>query len=399
LAHLSKVPSYPYDLFTDDVLTEPYPHYRALRDLGPVVWLEAHEMYAIPRHAEARAALIDAATFCSGRGVAMNDMMNGIGAGHSVLMTDGEPHDKGRRILARNITPRKLTAVDAQAQALAGQVVGQLVERGSFDAVADLARALPLQVVPDLVGWPDEGREHLLEWASATFNLLGPMNERTQQALPAAQAMFAFADEMAAKANLVSGSVGASVIQAAQDGELEPERVATLLVGYLAPSLDTTISAIGSAVWLLATHPEQWAALRADPSLVSNAFNETLRLESPIRSFSRVTTASVEVGSVSIPADARVVILFAAANRDERCFDRPDEFDVTRSNAGEHLGFGLGTHSCPGQGLARIEAHALLEALADQAESLTLAGEPTRALNNLINAWGTLPVTVQPASG
>jgi cytochrome P450 len=132
---------------------------------------------------------------------------------------------------------------------------------------------------------------------------------------------------------------------------------------------------------------------------VSNAFNETLRLESPIRSFSRVTTASVEVGSVSIPADARVVILFAAANRDERCFDRPDEFDVTRSNAGEHLGFGLGTHSCPGQGLARIEAHALLEALADQAESLTLAGEPTRALNNLINAWGTLPVTVQPASG
>jgi cytochrome P450 len=225
------------------------------------------------------------------------------------------------------------------------------------------------------------------------------MNERTQQSMPAARAMFAFADEMAARENLVPGSVGDSVIQAARDGEVEPERVATLLVGYLAPSLDTTISAIGSAVWLLATHPEQWAMVRADPSLVPNAFNETLRMESPIRAFSRVTTAPVEVGSVSIPADARVVILFAAANRDERCFDRPDEFDVTRPNASEHLGFGLGTHSCPGQGLARIEAHALLTALAAEAESLTLEGAPERALNNLINAWGTLPVTVQAASG
>jgi cytochrome P450 len=324
--------------------------------------------------------------------------MNGIGAGRSVLMTDGARHENGRRILARSITPRKLTALDEQVQMLAGELLGQLVERGSFDAVADLARALPLKVVPDLVGWPEDGRDHLLEWASATFNLLGPMNERTRQAMPAAQAMFAFADEMAAKDNLAPGGVGASVIQAARDGELEPERVAPLLVGYLAPSLDTTISAIGSAVWLLATHPEQWAALRADPSLVPNAFNETLRLESPIRSFSRVTTAPVVVGSVSIPADARVVILYAAANRDERHFDRADQFDVTRPNAGEHLGFGLGTHSCPGQGLARMEAHALLEALADQVGSITLAREPKRVLNNLINAWDTLPVTVRRSS-
>jgi len=264
--------------------------------------------------------------------------------------------------------------------------------------VADLARALPLKVVPDLVGWPEEGREHLLEWASATFNLLGPMNERTKQAMPAARAMFAFADEMAAKENLVPGSVGSSVIEAAATGEVEPERVASLLVGYLAPSLDTTISAIGSAVWLLATHPEQWAVLRADPSLVPNAFHETLRLESPIRSFSRVTTASVDIGSVSIPAGARVVILYAAANRDERCFDRPDNFIVSRPNASEHLGFGLGTHSCPGQGLARIETHALLNALVDRVESITLVGEPKRALNNLINAWGTLPVRVKRAS-
>ena len=147
-------------------------------------------------------------------------------------------------------------------------------------------------------------------------------------------------------------------------------------------------------MWLLATHPDQWEVLRADPSLVPNAFNETLRLESPIRAFSRVTTTETRVGDIDIPAGARVVIFYAAANRDERRFARPDEFDIRRSNAGEHLGFGLGAHSCAGQGLARMEAHAVLRAVVDQVESLELSGAPTPALNNIINAWATLPVTV-----
>jgi cytochrome P450 len=387
-------PEYPHDLFTDEVLADPHEHFRALRDLGPVVWLEAHEMHAIPRYAEARAALADVETFCSGRGVALSETMNGISAGRSVLMTDGELHERLRRVLARNITPRALSALNERVDALAADLVRRLVEQGSFDAVVDLARALPLTVVPDLVGWPDEGRDHLLQWAGATFDLLGPMNERAQQAVPLVQAMFRFADEIAAQGNMRCGSVGAGVIDAARSGEVEPDRVSPLLVGYLAPSLDTTISAIGSAMWLLATHPDQWDVLRADPSLVPNAFNETLRLESPIRAFSRVTTSDTRVGDTDIPADARVVIFFAAANRDERQFDRADEFDVQRPNAGEHLGFGLGAHSCPGQGLARMEAHAVVRAVVDQVERLELSGAPTPSLNNIINAWATLPVTV-----
>jgi cytochrome P450 len=393
------VPAYPHDLFTDEVLADPYEHFRALRDLGPVVWLEAHEVYAIARYDEARAALVDAATFCSGQGVALNEVMNGIGAGRSTLMTDGELHEHLRRVLARNITPRALSSLNDRTDALAADLVRQLVERASFDAVADLARALPLTVVPDLIGWPTDARDHLLEWAGATFDILGPLNERAQRAVPVAQAMFRFADETAARGNLRPGSVGAGVLDAARCGELEPERVAPLLVGYLAPSLDTTISAIGNAMWLLATHPAQWEALRADPSLVPNAFNETLRLESPIRAFSRVATTEVPVGDVDIPAGARVLILYAAANRDERRFARPDEFDIRRTNAGEHLGFGLGVHSCAGQGLARMEAHAVLRAVVDQVESLELSGAPTRSLNNIINAWATLPLTVHPTSG
>ena len=394
---MTAAPSYPHDLFTDQVLSDPYEHYRALRDLGSVVWLDAHQMYAVARYAEARAVLGDPGTYCSGRGVALNDTANALAAGRNVLMTDGKLHEHLRRVLARNLTPRALRAAEDGIGQAASKLVATLVTRGSFDAVTDLATALPLTVVPDLVGWPAEAREHLLEWAAATFDLLGPLNDRAQRAAPLSRAMMAFAAETAATGNLLPGSVGAGVIEAARRGELEPDRVAPLIVGYLAPSLDTTISAIGSAVWLLARYPAQWAVLRADPALVPNVFNETLRLESPLRAFSRVTTVTARAGDVDIPAGARVVVLYASANRDERHFPHPDKFDITRPNAGEHLGFGWGVHGCAGQGLARMEAHALLTALAEQIDRIDLTAPATAVLNNLINARASVPVTVTPA--
>jgi len=152
------IPSYPHDIFTDEVLLDPHEHYRALRELGPVVWLEAHQMFVLPRYADVRAALADAETFCSGQGVGLNDVVNGIGAGGSTLMTDGEQHEHQRGIIGQGLTPRALRSMRATVEKLANDRVAQLVERGSFDAVADLARALPLSVVPDLVGWPAGGR-------------------------------------------------------------------------------------------------------------------------------------------------------------------------------------------------------------------------------------------------
>jgi cytochrome P450 len=389
------IPSYSGDIFTDEVLLDPHQHYRALRELGPVVWLKAHQMYAVSRYADARAALADAGTFCSGQGVGLNDVINSFGAGATTLMTDGHLHRHLREVIGQGLTPRAVRPLRATVEHLATDCVARLVERGSFDAVADLARALPLTVVPDLIGWPADGREHLLEWAGATFDLLGPLNQRAEQAGPKVQAMQEFAAHTAAEGNLIPGSVGAAVIAAARRGELEPARVPALIVDYLVPSLDTTISAIGSAVWLLATHPEQWATLKADRSLIPNAFNETVRLESPIRAFSRVATADTSIGGYDIDAGARVMILYASANRDERFFDRPDEFDITRPNAAGHLGFGYGTHGCAGQGLARLEAQAVLQALVTQVETIE-PGQPVRGMNNLICAWASLPMTVQP---
>ena len=394
---MTSAPTYPYDLWTDEVLVDPYSHYRALRDLGPVVWLEAHGVYALPRFDEARAALASASTYCSGQGVAFNDAANQA-AGRSLIMTDGELHSHLRKVLARNLTPRAIRHMQDTVDSQADSVVRAVVAKGSFDAVADLAHALPTSVVPDLVGWPYDGRDHLVEWAGATFDFLGPMNDRAAAAVPSVVAMQQFAAQIAAEGNLLPGSVGAGVIEAAQRGELDPERVPPLIVGYLAPSLDTTISAIGSAVWLLANHPAHWEALRADPSRIPNAFDEVLRFETPIRAFTRVATEDVTIGEVNVPEGSRLAVLYGSANRDERRFEEPDRFDITRKNACDQIGFGHGVHGCAGQGLARMEVHALLAAMIRRIETIELNGAPKKGLNNLINFFAELPVRVTPAA-
>jgi cytochrome P450 len=284
-----------------------------------------------------------------------------------------------------------------QVTAAADALVAQLVGRGSFDAVADLARALPLSIVPDFIGWPQEGREHLLRWAGANFDSFGPINERVERALPQCGEMAAFGAEIVRTGNVLPGSLGAGVLAARDRGEVTTEQTMMLMLDYLAPSLDTTISAVGSAIWLFGEHPDQWDRIREDPKLIPNAVNEVVRYESPISSFGRLVVRDTEVDGVPIPAGSRVVVSYASANRDERKWQAPDVFDVTRKDAVHQLGFGYGEHGCAGQALARMETESILTALARTVTRFDL-GTPERALNNLIRALGALPVTVATAS-
>jgi cytochrome P450 len=190
--------------------------------------------------------------------------------------------------------------------------------------------------------------------------------------------------------------MAARILEAAARGEIDRSRCPMMIIDYLAPSLDTTISGIGNAIWLLATHPDQWELLRERPQRVKQAFNEALRVETPISCFTRVAKAGATVGGVDIPAGARVLVIFASANRDERRWDRADQFDLTRDSAA-HVAFGYGQHACAGMGLARLEGAAVLTALVERVQRIELAGEPQRKLNNLIRSFRSLPVAVQPA--
>ncbi|GAA4790060.1 cytochrome P450 [Actinomycetospora chlora] len=385
-------PQYDADVYTDAALLEPYEHYRALRELGPAVYLTAHDAWAVARYDDAKAVLAAPEVFRSASGIALNEPANAAILG-CTLASDGEHHAHLRRIVAHRLTPRALRPVRHTVTEAAEELVAGLVARGSFDAVGDLARALPLSVVPDFIGWPEEGREHLLRWAGANFDSFGPLNERARAALPQCGEMAAYGAALVRDGNVLPGSLGAGVLEARDRGEVTEEQAMMLMLDYLAPSLDTTISAVGSAIWLLGTHPEQWDRLRAEPGLIPNAVQEIVRLESPIRGFGRLAARDTEIGGVAVPAGSRVLVLYASANRDERHFADPDVFDVARPEAPEQLGFGYGEHGCAGQGLAKMEVAALLEALARTVTRFEL-GRPERGLNNLIRAFSSVPVRV-----
>lgn len=395
MVNAAHAPVYRRDIYARSAIRDPYPHYTQLRQLGPVVWLSRQRVYALPRYAECKAALRDDARFISGDGVALNPLTNQLSRG-TTLNSDGPDHDRRRKLLAHRLTPKALRSMSDAIDRQAVAVVESALARRHVDGVRDVATALPLAVVPDLVGWPEDGRENLIDWAGATFDSLGPLNQQWLRTTPAAVAMLRFSRRVVRDRSVLPGSMGEEVLRAADAGDLPGSEASALMIDYLAPSLDTTISAISSALYLFATHPEQWQALRDDPKLVANAVNEVVRIESPLRAFSRKVATHTEIGGLLLPQGSRVLVIYASANRDEREWESPDTFDITR-DVNRHLGFGQGTHGCAGQGLARLESQAILRELAARVDRINLTGPATWAINNIIHRYDRLPLELVPA--
>ncbi|MBR0873319.1 cytochrome P450/oxidoreductase [Bradyrhizobium tropiciagri] len=380
--------SYDVDFYSDEFILDPWPHYAAMRKLGPLIWLPRHGNYALPRYQGVAACLRDPETFSSGQGVAADKTACDLMRGNSIA-SDGERHKAIRTAMAAPLLPGALKDVEPLVEALAEDLIERLVERGSFDVMADLASHLPLTVVRDMVGLPDFGKENMLRWGSAAFDLLGIQNQRGQAALRTFLEQRDFIGKYAKREDLKQGSWTHRIHTLVDEGALAPELAPFCIRDYINPSLDTTISATGQLIWQLAKNPSEWEALRNDPTLIGNAVNEAVRLGSPIRSFTRHATRHVQYGDHAIEQGSRVMALYASANRDERMFENPDAFRVTRHAKG-HLGFGSGIHMCVGMHLAQLEMTALLKAMLPRVERIDV-GEPRVALNNTIYAFAALP--------
>jgi cytochrome P450 len=383
------------NIYTEAAVVDPYPHYQRLRRLGPVVWLRRHGAYALPCYAECKATLRDDTTFVSGKGVALNPLSNRLSRG-TTLNSDGADHDRRRKLVAHRLLPRALHDLAAAVDQQAAAIVDTAVRRRTVDAVDDLASALPLAVVPDLVGWPRDERGLLIDWAGATFDVLGPFNWRAVKSFPRSLQMLRFARNVVRSRTVLDGSMVDELLAAVDAGTVSREQCTALLIDYIAPSLDTTIGAISNAVYLLGAHPEQWELLKNDPSLIPNALNEILRYESPLRAFARLARRDTHIAGVPIPAGSRVLVMYASANRDEREWNNPEAFDIRR-DAGRHLGFGNGAHACAGQALACLETAAMLRALIERVDRIHLGDKPTWAVNNIIRRHQSLPVTLDGA--
>lgn len=375
------------DLFDDSVLIDPYATYKRLRDQAPVVHLAGRDLWAVTRYDGVRDALGDPATFSSTR-VGFNPMINEVLKG-TTLATDPPDHAALRAVLTENLSPRALRKEREAIDEKADTMVRELVERGSFDGVADLAQPLPLSIVADMIGVGPEIKAQLIDWGEAAMNLLGPMNERSEAYLPRAQELYGWSHNSTA-ADLRPGSMGHAIFSAAERGEIPFESCGMIIHQYIAAGMDTTIASIGNALRLFGENPDQFELLRSNHSLVGAALNEVLRYHSPLPVAGRGVTRDIEIEGVAIPAGAQAAVMIASGNRDPRHYDDPDSFLIER-NPIDHLGFGYGIHGCAGQGLARLEVQAALTALARHMKSFRI-GESRPRLTNMTRGWESIEV-------
>jgi cytochrome P450 len=384
-----------FDPFDATTRIDPYPAYARLRAAGPVVHLAQYDIWAVPRYAEIKAIFADHVNFSNagGAGIANYFKQTPWRPPSIILEADPPLHTRTRAVLARIMSPGAMRRLADEFKAKALTLVDDLVERGSFDAIRDLAEVFPIRVFPDALGIDQEGRENFLTYGAMVFAGLGPENDYFRALMQQASTVLPWVAAKCRREALAPGSFGAQVYDAADAGEITEEEAPLLVRSFLSAGLDTTISAIGMALYNLARHPRQWAILAADPSLARVAFDETLRYDSSAPYVFRTTPHETEIAGVRIGRHEKVLLLLASGNRDETRWERPDELDITRRVAG-HIGFGTGIHGCVGQMVSRLEAEAVLAALVARVASIEITGEAVYRDSSGLRALSSLPVRV-----
>jgi 4-methoxybenzoate monooxygenase (O-demethylating) len=393
---VSSVPSLALDPFSEGLLTDPLPFYRALCDEPAVVWLAQHRCYAVGRHHEVRRVLHDVRSFISSAGVGLTNLRAepGIRSPSLILEADPPAHARPRAVLNRLLSAEAVDRLREGFRRAARELVASLLERGSFDGVADCARAYALSVFPDAVGLAPELRENLIAYADLLFNANGPRNELFARSAQHAQPLTRWIMERCERNALRPGGLGDQLYQAMDRAELSAEEAPLLVRSLLSAGVDTTIAALGNTLCCLAERPDAWQQLHAAPQLARHAFDEALRFDSPSMFTFRTTSCAVELAGHTLPAEQKLLVSFGAANRDPRRWPDPDHFDLARRPTG-HVAFGSGIHACVGQVIARAEAEALLEELARNVERLELTGPPRRWLNNAVRSWASVPLRIR----
>jgi hypothetical protein len=390
------VPISGVDPFDEAFLTDPWPHHERLRDAGPVVYLERYGVWAVARHEQVIATLHDWGTFGSGAGAGISNFRRETPWRKPSIILEADPplHTRTHKVLMRVLSPQALRELKPTFEREAEAMVDALAERGTFDGAEDLAKAYPLRVFPNAVGLREEGREKLLVFGDMVFNAFGPRNERLERALAATGVVLPAIMEMCARESLADDGLGARVYDSVEAGDITAEEAAMLVRSLLSAGLDTTINSLAAALMCLARDPEAFERLRKDPSLARTAFDEAIRLESPVQTFFRTTNHATGIAGIPIPEDAKVLMFLASANRDPRRWDEPDRYDLSRRTGG-HVGFGSGIHRCVGEALSRLEGEAVLGALARRVRSMRLAGEPVLRFNNTIRGYVSLPLAFE----
>jgi len=365
-----------------------------VRELAPVVRLGNEDIVVLGRFDHVSASLADWRSFSS-RSRPWHDPAS---VRPEILLIDDPPrHTEVRLVIANALSPKALNHMAEAFSRDAALVVERALESGGeVDAVSAICRPFVYKVLPDLLGLPEPGREHMEAFGHMVWATMGPMNALFQEAMAGSEPVLAWVEECCRRENLTPDGLGMAMFHAADRGEIT-QAEAKLLVGILlSAAADTTVMTLGTAIRAFCEFPDQYQALRQDPSKTRTAFDESLRWDSPSRMAGRITTRDVPIDDYVIPAGTRCGLLFAAANRDPRKWDEPDRFDIGRHVRGQ-VGWGAGVHMCVGKTLAQLEADAMFRAMLPRIERFEAAGEPQPWMTTIGHGPARLPVRLVAA--
>lgn len=394
-----RIPILDDDPFSEETLRDPFAYQGRLRDAGPLVWLSKYGFYATGRYDTAAEVLSNWKQYSSARGVGTTDFAKEEPWwGERAVLIESDPprHNQIRAHVLKVLNPRAVNDLGPEFRRQADALLDQVLVNKTFDAQTEIANTYPLKVFGDALGIDAQKRENLLVFGDLVFNSFGPQNpvrERSQTAAEKAGAV----DWMRARTSrdaIREGSLGHQLHQLSDSGDLTPAESANVMRGQLSAGVDTTIASLGYLLYCFAKFPEQYERVRQEPELAQKAFEEAVRLLSPIQCILRTTTEDTELGGLPVRADRKIVISIAAGNHDPEKWENPNVFDVDRSVTG-HLGFGRGVHTCVGMHVAKLEAESLVRAFIERVKSVSLAGEPTFKLNNIVRSLSSLPLRVE----
>jgi cytochrome P450 len=363
-----------YDPFSWEVLEDPYPIYRLLRDRQPAYWNARRGFWALSRFEDVQAAARDWRTYSSAAGIELDDARvlyrDVMGPGFFIV-SDPPDHDRMRKVVQGYFAPRVVTALEDEVRARARRLIATLRERREVDLAEDFAWRLPIQLVSALLGLPESDEEQLQRWVFDLQARGEDLYVLPEAARSSAQELGRYLDEQLRAARAAPGEKLLAVIAAAADaGTLYEKELRGLAFMLLLAATDTTASLIANSLVHLRSLEESRARMARDEGFLQRCVEELVRYDAPVQGLARVATRDVEIHGEVIPKDAWVWLLFASANRDERRFENPDQLDFSRT--GRHLGFGEGIHHCLGAPLARLEARVAFGAFFSTVEEYEL---------------------------
>jgi cytochrome P450 len=369
-----------FNPFDPEVRANPYPHYQRLLQAPPLRFSALISAVIVSRYDDVERVLTDYDTFSNHR--PQNTPFRQLdltGGAATILGADPPVQTRLRRLVSRDFTPRRIAAMAPRISEITGALLDEVEAKGQFEVMADLANQLPVLVIAEMLGIPTQRHREFKAWSNAIIASSGvpPHMPRPPEAIEATAALREFlAGEIERRRDrpgpdLISALIASHEAEVLTKGELLAFLILLLMAGN-----ETTTNLIGNGLLALMRHPEQLARLRKDPSLMASAVEEMLRFDSPVQGAIRLARGPASIGAVEIEPGTLVIVLLAAANRDQSRFDRPDVFDIGR-DPNEHLAFGRGIHFCLGAQLARLEGSIAFASVLERFTRLALADPAT----------------------